>query len=277
MNVDVKTRTVEERDALRGAMWEEKFRGELEDHPSPDKLWLTARRYLGKPPFPFSPPEAWPPKSGFGTFGWKYTTAPVEAALAHPVGMIDTAEGYGFGKVEKALGVVIKNGRLGDTWIASKVSRNHVSASATVSAGKRSRDALQVDAIDLYQIHWPVMNRLEEQLTGMAALLREGVIRRVGVCNFCAGQLREAQTIAAKLGFRVVSNQIRLSRVSQGNNEWLVDYCRRSGVRVIAYSALGQGKETVPGEGLRWVASRADTVLFSSNKPDHVRANLAAM
>lgn len=265
------------RDAARGAMWEEKYRGTLEDHRSPDLLDVAGRRWLSVPePSPVS--AAWDlvNRVGWGTYGWKYDLSLVGAAIKLGAGIIDTAEGYGFGRVETKLGEVLRKGT-GGTWIASKVARNHLSAAATVEAGKRSRDRLKIPAIDLYQIHWPVMDLLPRTLDGLADLLQAGVIRRVGVSNFCAGQLATAMRFAEERGFRIESNQVRVNADDAGNLEYLVPYCVRLGVRVLAYSPLGQGKLSLErSEGLRWVLAQpgVSATMPSTNNHDHLRENL---
>lgn len=268
--------TAKIRDAMRGAMWEEKGRGTLEEYRSPDMLLVGAKKWLDVPdPTPILP-GSWPIYPiGYGTYGWKYDLGLIEESLACGPVLLDTAEGYGFGKVERELGKVLEKNK-GDSWVASKVARNHMSGSALRSAVQRSRDKLQVSRIDLYQIHWPVANRLETAADAFADLLDQGVVSRVGVCNFCAGQLAWMQTLARERGYRIESNQIRCNAFDRSALEYLVPYCRRIGVKVIAYSPLAQGKSCSNVTGsLDWILSQGvNCVIPATNKMTHLRENL---
>lgn len=271
------------RDAVRGAMWEDKYRGTLEEHPSPDMLEVSARKWAEYDASKATPlrTEQWPfdRAVGLGTYQWKGNPDVIAAAVGAGAAMIDTAEGYGFGKVEKNLGEALRRcGGPGATWIASKVARNHMTRNAVVSAGHRSRDALGVDCIDLYQIHWPVFSggRMEGVVRGLAELAEKGVIRRVGVSNFSAGQLVAVQELAGRCGLSVVSNQVRLNRNDRSALEWLLPFCNRAGVRVIAYSPLAQGGDAArPAEALGWVLSHpVACVIPATNSVTHATANV---
>jgi diketogulonate reductase-like aldo/keto reductase len=273
----VNTQEAKLRDAMRGAMWEEKWRETLEEYRSPDLLRVSARRWLEYPKISPVPNNDWNlPSLGLGTYGWKYNSQIMEEALRLGVGLIDTAEGYGFGKVEKELGKVLKE--IGyETWIATKVARNHLSETATISAGKRSRENL--GRIDLYQIHWPnPLAPLEKTLDAMTELLSQKVIDRVGVCNFCGGQLVRAIRLARERGFEIVSNQVRLNTKDRGNTEFLIPFCESLNVRVIAYSSLGQGSlRKEASESLEWVIDQSgvSVALFRTNSIEHLRDNLS--
>ena len=276
-------------DCLRGAMWEEQYRGRLEEHPSPDLLAVTASRlaktlqgFLEREEEVASPtrkvaPWELPHQIGLGTYGWRYNPAIIEKAIEMGVALIDTAESYGYGKVEKELGRVLKRYPTQLPWIASKVARNHLSRNACVNAGLRSRDALQIEVIDLYQIHWPVVNRLEHTLYAMAELLERKVIRRVGVSNFCASHLVLAQSLASQRGFRIESNQVRLSCDDPSALDYLVPFCVRKGVRILAYSPLAKGKLGEEARSaLRWVVSQPGQPIAvpATNNLGHLEVNL---
>lgn len=261
-------------DAMRGVLWEEKWRGTLEQKGQLESIVLEAKRWIGIPvPSSNASTGYWPYGCGLGTYKWKYDRRIIEEAIRLGAGIIDTAETYGYGKVERELGVALK-GKPKRVWIASKVSRNHMSYAATLSAAKRGRDALQVDRIDLYQLHWPVFSKIESTLDALARLREEGVINHVGVCNFCAGQLATVCNLAAARGFSIVSNQFRLNRVDDSATRFLLPYCRKIGVKTIAYSPLGQGKVCGAGS-LEWVEkSGVDSWIPATNDLGHLRENL---
>lgn len=267
------------KDAVRGVLWEQKWRGTLEESSGANELEAVRLLDWGGPvPAPASSLAA--PKGGkigLGTYGWDYGPAIVEEALAEGVPLIDTAETYGYGRVETALGKVLSKhvGRR-QSWIATKVARNHLSQKATYQAALRSRDRLQISSIDLYQVHWPDPTRqYERTLDALAALTEHGVIRYIGVCNFSFPQLCRFQSLAVSRGLSVWSNQIRVNQNDPGATGYLIPQCRRLGIRVIAYSPLGQGTlKKKPEEALTWLLPRVDYAIPRTNSVLHLRANL---
>jgi aryl-alcohol dehydrogenase-like predicted oxidoreductase len=94
---------------------------------------------------------------------------------------------------------------------------------------------LKVDAIDLYQIHWPTED-LEEGWAEMARLQKEGKVRWIGVSNFDVSQLRRAEKIAA-----ITSLQPPYSLISREIEQQILPYCHFHGLGVIVYSPMQSG------------------------------------
>jgi len=93
---------------------------------------------------------------------------------------VDTAEIYG---TEHLVGEAI-NGRE-DVFIASKVWPAHFSYEGVIKACDASLKRLGVKCIDLYQLHWPNYTiPIEETMSAMEHLQKEGKIRHIGVCKF---------------------------------------------------------------------------------------------
>jgi aryl-alcohol dehydrogenase-like predicted oxidoreductase len=97
---------------------------------------------------------------------------------------------------------------------------------------------LDVDTIDLYQIHWPVEDtgELEEGWGTMADLQREGKVRWIGVSNFNVEQMRRAQAIAP-----ITSLQPPYSLVHPDAERELLPFCLYEGIGVIVYSPMASG------------------------------------
>jgi aryl-alcohol dehydrogenase-like predicted oxidoreductase len=95
-----------------------------------------------------------------------------------------------------------------------------------------------VDAIDLYQIHWPTgdLADIDAAWTAMAELRRAGKVRWIGVCNFDPTQLARAQAIAP-----VTSLQPPYSLLRREIEAQTLPYCQAQGIGVIAYSPMGSG------------------------------------
>jgi aryl-alcohol dehydrogenase-like predicted oxidoreductase len=96
---------------------------------------------------------------------------------------------------------------------------------------------LAVDAIDLYQIHWPNPDRdVEEGWSAFAELKDEGLVRHIGVSNFDVDQLRRAQAIAP-----VATLQPPYSLVDRAVEAEILPFAERESIGVIAYSPMGSG------------------------------------
>ncbi|MBL8783567.1 MAG: aldo/keto reductase [Deltaproteobacteria bacterium] len=133
----------------------------------------------------------------------------VQRSLAAGVNFIDTADVYSEGESEKLLGRALKN--LGvarsDVVIATKAfgrtgagpndlgaSRGHL-----MDAIAKSLDRLQLDYVDLYQIHgWDTVTPIEETLRALDDIVRSGRVRYIGVSNWAAWQMMKANGLAER-------------------------------------------------------------------------------
>jgi aryl-alcohol dehydrogenase-like predicted oxidoreductase len=96
---------------------------------------------------------------------------------------------------------------------------------------------LHVDAIDLYQIHWPNPDaEIEEGWTALAKLREEGKIRHLGVSNFSVAQMKRCQAIAP-----ITSLQPPYSLLDRRVETWLLPFAAREHIGVIAYSPMASG------------------------------------
>ena len=171
------------------------------------------------------------------TYGKKHEEA-IRYGLDLGMTLIDTAEEYGQGEAEKTVGRVIQNIR-GQVFIASKVSSENLKYQDVISSLEGSLKRLGTDYIDLYQIHWPnPLIPLEETMKAMEALVREGKIRFVGVCNFRIEELKQA---VALFGDRLVAMQAEYNLFDRTIEMGLLPYCDDLGLLTIAYSPLDQG------------------------------------
>ncbi len=100
-----------------------------------------------------------------------------------------------------------------------------------------SLSRLGVDAIDLYQIHWPIPEEdIEEGWSALAELKQEGLVRHIGVSNFDVEQLRRIQQIAP-----VETLQPQYSLVERDVEREILPYAERERIGVIVYSPMGSG------------------------------------
>lgn len=179
---------------------------------------------------------------GLGTYGWKYDPAIISRAMDLGIGLIDTAETYGYGRVEEALGKALRahprSMRDGFLVLATKVSRTHLSYDSIIRASNRSRHRLD-RRLDLYQIHRPNPKYpLDITFDALGMLYRKGIIGAIGVCNLSVDQLINAQYELWPA--RLSSIQVRYNLMDRGIERALLPYCQTIELPVIAYSPLGQ-------------------------------------
>ena len=190
------------------------------------------------------------PEIGMGTWGMgggmhADSSRDSEAIEALKLGLglgmthVDTAEMYGAGHSEEVVAKALVDWRK-PVFVASKVSPSHFAYDDLLRSARKSLERLRLKQIDLYQLHWPNSRvPIAETMRAMEKLVREGLVRYIGVSNFSVEQIREAQAALSKE--RIVSNQVEYSIVDRAVEEDILPYCQREKLTLIAYSPLGQG------------------------------------
>ena len=208
----------------------------------------------------------WAIGGGDWRFGWgpqddKESMAGIRHALDLGINWIDTAAIYGLGHSEEVVGKAIK-GLTERPIIATKCSivwdeQRNISRCLAKESIRREVEVslrrLQIEVIDLYQIHWPNPEEdIEEGWEAVADLVKEGKVRYGGVSNFSVEQLKRIQPIHP-----VASLQPPYSMIERGIEEELLDYCARQNIGVIVYSPMQKGILT--GKFTRqWVRNLAE-------------------
>lgn len=125
------------------------------------------------------------------------TIKAIRAAFEAGITTVDTAEVYGEGHSEQIVAKALSDVRSSVVY-ASKVFANHLKYDQVIEACERSLKNLNTDYIDLYQIHWPSGSfnseivPIEETMSALNHLKKQGKIRTLGVSNFSRTQLEEA-------------------------------------------------------------------------------------
>jgi len=173
--------------------------------------------------------------------------AACHAAFDAGVNWVDTADVYGQGRAERILGralrerrediiVATKGGVAWETEPAFRIWRE-ASADYLRMACDRSLQALGVDVIDLYQVHWPVRGVPPEETIGALVELREaGKVRAIGVSNYEIAHLEAAGAVA-----RIDSYQPGYHLMRRDVEAAALPWCAEHGVGVIAYGPLAHG------------------------------------
>ena len=152
---------------------------------------------------------------------------------------IDTAEEYGMGEAEKAVGKAIA-GRRSAVFIATKVSSDNLRYDDVMRSAEGSLKRLRTDYIDLYQVHWPNSKiPIEETMAAMEKLIDKGMIRHVGLCNMTIGEIRKAASVLDS--DQLISIQAEYNLVDRSIENEILPYCKEKEVLMIAYSPLVQG------------------------------------
>ena len=192
------------------------------------------------------------PAIGFGTWLYRGGAGVLARAAELGCGFVDTAESYGN---EDLVGSEIAAVRE-RVFLATKVSPENLRMADVVRHCLRSIDRLGVDAIDLYQVHWPNPSiPINETMRAMRHLVEQGLVRYVGVSNFSVAQMGAAQ--AALGDIPLVSNQVRYNLVERRLERDAVAWCRDNGVLVIAYRPLARFELGVAASTVAAVAEEA--------------------
>jgi len=187
----------------------------------------------------------------FWQYGHGYTDEDIAEAfrtsLAAGVNLVDTAEVYGSGRSEHLLGQFIKNTDQ-SVLVATKFFPvpYRFTKKSVVLALRGSLERLGLERVDLYQLHWPSPVLPNEMFVeGLALAVQEGLTRAVGVSNYEINQMQMAQNILSKHGISLTSNQVEYNLLERRvEKSGLLDRCKETGVRLIAYSPLAMGMLT---------------------------------
>ena len=176
------------------------------------------------------------PDVGLGTWAYTGGSAPLRRGVESGAFLIDTAEAY---RTEEAVGEAIEGIR-DEVFVATKVSPSHFRRRDVLRAADESLMRLQCGVIDLYQLHWPNSKiPITETMGAMEELVEAGKVRYIGVSNFSAQEMEEAQAALSKS--RIVSNQVEFSLTDRSIEAEVLPYCQANGITVIAYSPLARG------------------------------------
>jgi aryl-alcohol dehydrogenase-like predicted oxidoreductase len=198
---------------------------------------------------------------GFGAWaigggGWAAAWGPqdddeavgaIRRAVELGINWVDTAAVYGLGHSEELVARALKNVPEADRpYVFTKCSlvwdeggdiSNVLKKDSVKRECEDSLRRLQVDVIDLYQIHWPKPDGdIEEGWEALSELKDEGKVRHVGVSNFDAGQMGRADAVAPVETLQPPYNMLR-----RGVEDEILPYARENDVGVIVYSPMASG------------------------------------
>jgi aryl-alcohol dehydrogenase-like predicted oxidoreductase len=169
----------------------------------------------------------------------------IHAALDKGINWIDTAAVYGLGHSEEVVGRAVKGlsnkpyifSKCERRWGADRVIYKSLKKASILEECENSLRRLNVDTIDLYQIHWPEPDDdIEEGWAACEELRKSGKVRYIGVCNFNAAQMARIAKIAP-----ITSLQPPYSIISPEIEDSILPYCDANNIGVIVYSPMKSG------------------------------------
>jgi aryl-alcohol dehydrogenase-like predicted oxidoreductase len=175
-----------------------------------------------------------------------------EAEFAHAVGRaldlgvncFDTAEGYGFGASERALGQALGRRREEAIIVTKfgmayrdKPNMRDSSRERVLASIDKSLKHLGTDWVDVYLIHWPDrLTPFEETMSALDDVVREGKVRFIGVSNFKREEIEACMRLR-----RVDVVQYGWNMFDRRMQREIFPYCQEQGIGVMAYGSLAFG------------------------------------
>ncbi len=244
------------------------------------------------------------PVYGFGTWmmGGRFErdesndAAEVQAlkrALEEGVALIDTAELYGYTHAEELVGQAIQNIPREKIFLTSKVRQDHVFHDDILAAVKGSLTRLGTDYLDLYLVHFPNLEHLQEVIETMNEIVDLGLARHIGVCNFSKETLERAIQLSKH---PLVLNQVHYNLVfREPELTGLVDFCRENDIFLQAWRPVQKGMladdhspvmkdmcekyaKTPAQIAINWLTSQEGVITISkTSHKEHLQENLGAI
>ena len=197
---------------------------------------------------------------GDGVFGWgpqddAKSIAAIRRSVERGINWLDTATIYGMGHSEKVVGQALKDigsadrplvfTKCGLTWDDDKNVIHNITPDSIRAEVEDSLRRLDIDVIDLYQIHWPIFPQggddsgIEAAWETLADLKEQGKVRAIGVSNYDVGQLQRTQKIAP-----IASLQPPYSALMRQIEDEILPHCLDTDIGTIAYSPMHNGMLT---------------------------------
>ena len=193
---------------------------------------------------------AWAIGGGNWEFAWgsqddEESVKTIERAIDSGLNWIDTAAIYGLGHSEEIVAKALKNihtkpyvfTKCSMRWQDDRQIYRSLKANSVREELENSLRRLNIDVIDLYQIHWPnPEDEIEEGWETLARLQQEGKVRYIGVSNFNVEQMKRTQKIAP-----ITSLQPPYSLLNRNIEPEILPFCRENNIGVINYSPMVSG------------------------------------
>ena len=165
-----------------------------------------------------------------------------DAAMKAGLNLWDTATVYGMGESERILGSFVQGEQRENVEVSTKFTPQiaEMYDNSVEKMALASMERMGLDYIDIYWIHNPM--DVERWTPGLIHLLQSGKVKRVGVSNHNIDEIRRANEILGKAGFKVSAVQNHFSLLYRSSEKGgVLDYCKENGIDFWAYMVLEQG------------------------------------
>jgi len=182
----------------------------------------------------------------------------IHKAIELGINFFDVAPIYGFGNAEILLGKAIKGQRdkifiatkAGIPWTESFDGYNDVTKESLLKEIDESLHRLDVDYVDLLQVHWPTDKgvALKETIEAMKEIKESGKAKYIGLSNFSLADIKEARKVVDIVSYQGLYNMLEINASNYHGinlqyrvNDEILPECRESGMSFFPYSPLMQG------------------------------------
>ena len=218
----------------------------------------------------------------------------IRNALSSGITHIDTAEMYAGGHAEELVGEAIKDYNRKKLFIVSKVWPTHLHYDDVLNSCANSLKRLKINYLDLYLIHAANPDiPIRETMKAMDRLLKEGLIKNIGVSNFSVKSFQKAQSATEN---KIVNNQLHYNLlIREVEKRGLLSFCQNEDIMLTAWRPVQKGKfstesyqivdelaqkyhKTPVQIAINWLLSQKNVVTVSKmSHPRHLQENLGAV
>lgn len=218
----------------------------------------------------------------------------IRTAIDFGVTHIDTAESYAAGYAERIVGEALHGYDRSKLFLVSKVSKWNLRYEDVIKSARASLERLKTDYLDLYLIHHPSTEiSVKETMRALDTLYENGMIRNIGVSNFTAERIAEAQSYTKN---KIVANQVHYNLIfREPERKGLIKYCQEHDIIFIAWRPVQKGILTRRGTPIldemcdkydktpaqitiNWLISQPGIVtLAKTTAIEHLKENLGAV
>jgi diketogulonate reductase-like aldo/keto reductase len=220
--------------------------------------------------------------------------AAIKAAIDHGIIHIDTAEVYGGGHCEELVGQAIKDYDRSKLIITSKLRSSTSGTQEDIfESCRQSLKRLGTDYLDLYLLHKYVQPGvpIENVMQGMNKLVKEGLVKNIGVSNMTVNRFEEAQKYSE---VKLVCNQVHYSvQMREPEVRGLTEHARKNDYFIMAWGPLEKGlldagemlqelakkyNKTPYQIALNWVIAQPNVITIpKTTRIEHLEENLGAL
>ncbi len=214
---------------------------------------------------------------------------------------LDTAEMYGKGHSEELIGKAIKDFERDKLIITSKVFKTNLRYEDLIASCKKSLERLQTNYLDIYLIHAPNPEiPIEETMKAMDYLVEQKLVKYIGVSNFTAEKMKEAQKYSKN---KIAFNQIEYSLLTRNNGKYsnnknmeseTIPYCQENNIIIMAERPIERGillkphpildglekkyNKTKAQIAINWLISKKNIITIpKSTNIEHLKENLGSI